>query len=222
MLRFYNMLKNLFLCLFFFVAPQIAFSDDEDFNQAKILIDKYFDSVSTMKAEFTQHILDKNDRKVELMKGSFFIEKPEKIRWQYIEPYEQIFLADGVNFWTYDVDLEQVTVKPQKEFLARAQFILFYDNNELMTKFEVASVDHEKEMLWIQLKPLRSNESGNEVILGFGRGILSEIKLVDSLDQTIIIDIKNLVLNQNIQSNIFELNLPLGVDILGEPLGLVN
>tara|TARA_B110000238_G_C15907096_1_gene344538 strand:- start:231 stop:701 length:471 start_codon:yes stop_codon:yes gene_type:complete len=156
------------------------------------------------------------------MKGSFFIEKPEKIRWQYIEPYEQIFLADGVNFWTYDVDLEQVTVKPQKEFLARAQFILFYDNNELMTKFEVASVDHEKEMLWIQLKPLLSNESGNEVILGFGRGILSEIKLVDSLDQTIIIDIKNLVLNQNIQSNIFELNLPLGVDILGEPLGLVN
>jgi len=222
MLRFYNMLKNLFLCLFFFVAPQIAFSDDEDFNQAKILIDKYFDSVSTMKAEFTQHILDKNDRKVELMKGSFFIEKPEKIRWQYIEPYEQIFLADGVNFWTYDVDLEQVTVKPQKEFLARAQFILFYDNNELMTKFEVASVDHEKEMLWIQLKPLLSNESGNEVILGFGRGILSEIKLVDSLDQTIIIDIKNLVLNQNIQSIIFELNLPLGVDILGEPLGLVN
>lgn len=222
MLRFFNMLKKLFLCLFFFVAPQIAFSTDEDFNQAKILIDKYFDSVSTMKAEFTQYILDNNDRKVELMKGSFFIEKPEKIRWQYTEPYEQIFLADGVNFWTYDVDLEQVTVKPQKEFLARAQFILFYDNNELMTKFEVASVNQEEGMLRIQLKPLRSKESNNEVMLGFSGDILSQIKLVDSLDQNIIIDIKNLVLNQNIQSKIFELNLPLSVDILGEPLKLAN
>ena len=91
-----------------------------------------------------------------------------------------------------------------------------------MTKFEVASVNHEEGMLRIQLKPLRSKESNNEVMLGFSGDILSQIKLVDSLDQNIIIDIKNLVLNKNIQSKIFELNLPLSVDILGEPLKLAN
>ena len=54
------------------------------------------------------------------------------------------------------------------------------------------------------------------------KSTLSEIKLVDSLDQTIVISIRNLVLNNKIQAKIFDLDLPLSVDIIGAPLALVK
>ena len=215
------MLKKNLLLSFFLLVPLVVFADNEDANQANALINKYFGSAITLQGDFAQYTLINNIKK-ESMEGKFFIEKPNKIRWHYMKPYEQIFLADGINFWTYDIDLEQATVKPQEEFLARSRFILFYDNKELMTEFEIAAVSLEEEIYTIILKPLKINESGNEIVLSFVKSTLSEIKLVDSLDQTIVISIRNLVLNNKIQAKIFDLDLPLSVDIIGAPLALVK
>jgi len=216
------MLKKQFLCLFFFLSPLVVMAGNDDLIQAKFLINKYFGASATMQADFIQHIFDSNYREIESMKGAFSIEKPKRFRWHYKQPYEQIFLADGINFWTYDVDLEQVIVKPQKQFLARAQFILFFSDSELMQRFEIISADLENEIFWIRLKSIVSQKAGDEIALGFRGNILFEIKLIDSLGQKITINFKNLILNKIIESTVFELDFPLGTDILGKPLIPVN
>lgn len=216
------MLNKQFLCLFFFFFPLLVMADSDDLTQAKFLINKYFGASTTMQADFTQHIFDNSYREIESMKGLFFIEKPKRFRWHYKQPYEQIFLADGINFWTYDVDLKQVIVKPQKQFLARAQFILFFNDSELMERFEIISADLEDKIFWIRLKSIISQKANDEIALGFIENILFEIKLIDSLGQKITINFKNLILNNIIESTVFELDFPLDTDILGKPLIPVN
>ena len=50
---------------------------------------------------------------VESSTGTLDIERPADFAGAISEPYEQLLIADGRNIWSYDLDLEQVTVKPQ-------------------------------------------------------------------------------------------------------------
>ncbi|HWM29675.1 MAG TPA: outer-membrane lipoprotein carrier protein LolA, partial [Woeseiaceae bacterium] len=88
------------------------------------LIEQFVESVQTMSGRFEQSLVDANDKVVESASGTFEIQRPGQLRWLYREPYEQVLVADGLNVWSYDVDLAQVTVKPQAEVLSSTPALL--------------------------------------------------------------------------------------------------
>ena len=80
---------------------------------ARTLLDAFADDLTSLTAEFTQVTVDGRDEVVEQSAGRMAFEAPEKIRWDYLEPFPQVLIADGERLWHYDEALEQVTVRPQ-------------------------------------------------------------------------------------------------------------
>ena len=86
-------------------------------------------------ASFTQELLDRNGKRIQAASGTMQFTRPGKFRWTYDKPYEQVRVGDGVKFWLYDVDLNQVTVKKLDAALGSSPAALLAGSNEIEKGF---------------------------------------------------------------------------------------
>ncbi len=92
-------------------------------------------STHSGQADFTQVLLDKNGKKIQSASGTMQFVRPGKFRWVYRKPYEQYIVGDGVKFWLYDADLNQVTVKKLDAALGSSPAALLSGSNEIERGF---------------------------------------------------------------------------------------
>ncbi|MDH4047342.1 MAG: outer membrane lipoprotein chaperone LolA [Gammaproteobacteria bacterium] len=187
-------------------------------KDGKSLLDHFLSDVKTLSARFEQSLVDDNDIVVEESAGTFEISRPGRFRWAYTEPYEQLLIADGLNVWSYDADLLQVTVKPQHEILQSTPALLFGGSADALADFEYVGSFSDRGTVWVRLRP-RDEQSGfSRVDLGFTDDQLSRMIFTDNLEQTTLVALFDVVVNSEIAADRFRFSLPAGVDLVGVPL----
>ena len=182
------------------------------------LIDDFVNNVRTMSGRFEQQLVDADDILIDQSSGTIEIQKPGRFRWTYLEPYEQILVADGLNVWSYDVDLEQVTVKAQAAVLANTPALLLGGSQNVLDDFEYIGSFQERGTVWVRLRPETTDNGFTKVELGFDEGKLSRMIFSDNLGQTTLIAFFDLSLNESIEAHRFSFSPPGDVDVVGQPL----
>jgi chaperone LolA len=150
--------------------------------------------------------------------GTLEIQRPGRFRWAYEQPYEQVLIADGLNIWSYDVDLAQVTVKPQAEVLGSTPASLLGGSAEVLDDFELVSSDVDRGTTWVRLQPRNQEGSFKDVQLGFTDGELSRMIFADNLEQTTLVALFDVAVNEPIDAGRFMFAVPPDVDLVGKPL----
>ena len=117
------------------------------------LVNDFVNDVITLDGRFEQSLIDAEGSIVETTSGTLEIARPTRFRWSYKEPYEQWLIADGINIWSYDLDLEQVTVKPQAEALASTPALLLGGSEEALAQFDFGGTTIEEITTWVRLDP---------------------------------------------------------------------
>lgn len=181
------------------------------------LVEEFVTEVRTMSGRFEQQLVDENDDVTDTSSGSFEIMRPGRFRWSYTEPYEQLLVADGTNVWSYDVDLEQVTVKPQAEALGSTPASLLGGSAEVLDNFEVQGSFTDRGTVWVRLQPKNGDTSFEMIELGFTDGVLTRMILTDDLEQTTLVALHDVEVNETIDPARFEFSPPEGVDLVGQP-----
>lgn len=187
-------------------------------EEGRTLVQGFLGGVETMQGRFEQSLVDADDRVVETSAGTFAIRRPGRFRWSYTEPYEQILVADGRNVWSYDVDLAQVTVKPQADVLGSTPALLLGGADEVLEDFAVVDSFEDRGTTWVRLVPEEAESSFSSVELGFTDGRLSRMIFVDNLEQTTLVALFDVQLNEPVDPSSFEFTPPAGVDVVGEPV----
>ena len=149
--------------------------------------------------------------------GTLDIQRPGRFRWAYNEPYEQWLVADSLNVWSYDVDLAQVTVKPQAEALANTPALLLGGSAGAMDGFLYDGSYEADELTWVRMRPEDTDSGFRQVELGFNDGVLARMAFLDNLEQTTLVALSDVVTNQTIDASQFEFVVPEGVDLVGTP-----
>lgn len=179
------------------------------------LID-FFTSFNSLKADYSQQVLDQRMRVQQTMTGQLLVLRPGKFRWDYFQPYQQHIVADGEKVWFYDVDLEQVTIKSQAATMGSTPAILLSDADELEKQFDILSVVREDRKTWYELIP-KDSESGFEALyIAMQDGVIAHMELKDSFGQLTRLDFDNVQINQPIEMSHFKLEIPEGVDVLDD------
>ena len=182
------------------------------------LIENFVQSVQTMRGRFEQSLVDANDAMVESANGTFEIRRPGQLRWFYEQPYEQLLVADGLNVWSYDVDLDQVTVKPQAEVLSSTPALLLGGSHDVLEDFTYDGSFEDRGTEWVRLLPSDPDSNFESVELGFNDGTLTRMIFADNLDQTTLVAMHDVVLNEPLDAERFRFVPPEGVDVVGKPL----
>jgi outer membrane lipoprotein carrier protein len=180
-------------------------------------VQQFVSDVRSMSGRFEQSLVDADDEIVETSEGTFEILRPGRFRWTYTEPYEQVLVADGTNVWSYDVDLAQVTVKPQSEVLGSTPASLLGGSDRVLDEFKVVGSDEDRGTLWVRLEPRNTDTNFETVDLGFTDGVLSRMMLSDNLEQTTLVALFDVEVNAEIDPVRFRFTPPADVDVVGTP-----
>lgn len=199
------------------LAGSVRAADDGSVD-GQALLDAFLNDVRSMTASFEQSLIDAGQEIVESSSGTLQIRRPGQFRWTYTDPYEQILVADGLNLWSYDVDLEQVTVKAQSSVLANTPAILLGGNRSVLDDFEIIDSGSERGTTWVRLRPRNPDNGFDQVRLGFDGGELREMIFSDSLEQETRITLSDVTTNEDLEDSFFQFSVPTGVDLVGEPL----
>lgn len=176
----------------------------------------FLKNVHTLKADFTQVVLDANLRQVKQTSGTLAIKRPDRFRWDYAAPNNEIIVADGKRVWIYDVELQQVTVKPLSGTLAASPAVLLSGSNDVARNFVVKDLGQENGLEWVGLTPKVQDTDFESVKLGFRDANVSVMELKDALGNLTRITFSHLVLNPAIPNSAFQFTPPAGADVIGD------
>ena len=213
-----NGLARLAPSLLAIVGFAASAAEPVDEETGRQLVDSFVEDITTFSAGFEQVLLDPDGDVLERTIGTLEISRPGKFRWSYIEPYEQWLVADGLNIWSYDVDLAQVTVKPQAEALANTPALLLGGAEDALDQFDYVGSYRETVTTWVQLAPKNTESGFMRVELGFIDDMLTRMVFFDNLDQTTLVEFDDLLVNTPIEPGRFEVTAPDDVDVVGTPV----
>lgn len=182
------------------------------------LVNDFVNDVITLQGRFEQSLIDAQGAVVEVTSGTLEIERPTRFRWTYTDPYEQWLVADGLNVWSYDVDLAQVTVKPQAKALSNTPALLLGGSSDALEQFRFDGSMVEKGTTWVRMRPIDDSSGFNRLELGFTDGQLSRMVFFDNLEQTTLVALYDVIVNEPIDAAQFEFVVPDDADLVGEPV----
>ncbi len=206
-----------FLCslLLAFALPAVVAAGED---RGRMLVDGFLRDVTTLSGRFEQSLVDAEGAVVEISRGEMLIERPGRFRWIYSEPYEQWLVADGLNIWSYDVDLAQVTVKPQDEALSNTPALLLGGAGEALEQFLFDGSYMQEETTWVRMRPVDDSSGFDRVELGFTGTELRRMAFFDNLGQTTVVELSDLRINEPVDAAVFEFVVPDDADLVGVPL----
>jgi outer membrane lipoprotein carrier protein len=184
----------------------------------ELLVNNFLQDVITLQGRFEQSLIDAEGAVVERSSGTLKIERPGRFRWAYSEPYEQWLVADGLNIWSYDVDLAQVTVKAQADALANTPALLLGGSVEALEQFRFDGSMVEKGTTWVRMIPIDTKSGFERMELGFFDGQLNRMVFFDNLDQTTLVALYDVKTNEPIDAEQFSFTVPDDVDLVGVPV----
>lgn len=200
------------------LAPLAAVTDELTGPDASIeLLDRLLLDLDSFRGDFEQSVLDADGAVVDRSRGSLEIDRPGRFRWMTLEPYEQWLLADGLNVWSYDVDLAQVTVKPQSEALANTPALLLGGGRDALDAFAVEAPAVGNGFTSVRLVP-EDRESGfRSVDLVFAGDTLTRMVFLDNLEQQTIVSFTDVETDVVLEPGRFVFVVPADADLVGTP-----
>lgn len=187
-------------------------------GEATERLQAFFNEKGALRAQFVQQVQGAAFAQPEESRGVLMMQRPGKFRWDYREPYEQQIVADGQRLWIYDMDLEQVVVKPMDEALGDTPALLLSGKGAVEERFQVQELSPTEDgLLWVELTP-KQKESGFESLrLGFQGKELAQMELTDSFGQLTRLRFSRQEHDVELPADTFHFVPPKGVDVVGDP-----
>lgn len=168
----------------------------------------FYDRVDSLSADFQQVQRDSSGAVIQKASGIFLLSRPDRFRWAYQEPYEQIIVSNGDAFRFYDVDLAQVTVREVNDSLRATPAQLLAGGASLDKAFKVSNQGEQDGLTWVELVPRDDNSDFKSIRIGLSDNVPSTMVLNDQLGQTTRITFDNVRVNPDIAGDRFELDIP--------------
>lgn len=200
------------ILLLAFMAPAWGASD------ARAKLNNFFTKVSTIQGSFVQEVYNKQGALKQTARGNFFLSRPGKFRWIYQTPDQQEIISDGRNFWIYDKELDQVTVKAVNQALSSTPVALLMQRTVPDSQFKVEEMKQKANGWdWFYLTPHRKNAEFQAISLGFDNaGNIRQMVMYDHIGQETAMTFSARS-NVAIDQNRFRFVPPAHVDVVGKP-----
>jgi len=179
---------------------------------------QFLQGLEGLQAQFKQTLSDRSGQVTDESNGTLAIKRPNRFRWDYRDPYEQLIVADGTRVWVYDSDLEQVTVRKLDVALSSTPAMLLSGEGALEDNFTVVDATERDGVVWVTLQPKRNDTDFKSVRLGFTASgkELRAMELADKLGQTTLLEFSQFERNPSLDPSRFVFKVPPGADVIGD------
>ncbi len=183
-------------------------------------LDQFLDNLQSLRANFSQVVVDAKGVELERGEGSLLVRRPGRFRWEYTPEGEgpQLLVADGLNLWFYDRDLQQATVKPAAAALTTTPVILLSGTaTEMRAAFSIVAEETRDGLEWVQVTPRSATAEFSSAELGFRGTQLARLVIHDRLNQIETLTFTRSARDARVEDAELRFSPPAGVDVIGTP-----
>lgn len=183
--------------------------------------DEHYNHLKTFKADFTEIYKGPGVSRTE--SGTLWLKKPGRMRWEYREPRQKLFLTDSHTAFFYVTGERQARKTPLKDL----------DDIRSPLRYLLGKTKLQKELEGLSFAPdLTPARAGDSVLRGVPKGmkdriseILLEISPAFQIDRIVIREVdgtttdfifSNTQENVSVQDSLFRFTPPAGVEVIEE------
>lgn len=171
--------------------------------------------LETLEARFEQRVIRGDGAIEDESAGHVWLRQPHFFRWEYGGEFPEVVVADGTRVWIHDIELEQVTVKPQAELASDSPLLVLTDIRRLDEQFEVREAGDIDGMNLLELRPLSAEAEFDRVLLGLRGDLLRLLAMEDAFGLRTEIHFSDMRRNGPLDDSLFRFTPPDGVDVIG-------
>jgi outer membrane lipoprotein carrier protein len=169
--------------------------------------------VKTGQASFTQTVTAADGVRRRSSSGSFEFERPNRFRFSYEKPFEQLIVADGRKVWIWDADLNQASSRAYSQALGATPAALLAGTN-LEADFTLSNAPAADGLQWALAVPKAQDGSFQSMRVGFQGRELAAVEIVDSFGQRSLLRFANFKTNPPLAAARFSFVPPPGADVI--------
>lgn len=221
MMTFIQPFRRAALCLSACLFSQASVAARAD---AVATLRSFAHDVQSGRAAFTQTVTSPDGKKVRKSTGTLELLRPNRFRFEYKAPTEQVIVGDGKKVWLYDADLNQVTVRPMGQAVGATPAALLAGGDALERDFILQALPQPAggasdaaAMAWVQAVPRQKDGQFQSVKVGFKGTMLAALEVLDSFGQTSRLDFSQFDTKVAVPAARFVFTPPPGADVLNQP-----
>ena len=169
--------------------------------------------VKTGRAAFTQVVTSPDGVKKKNSSGTFEFSRPNRFRFAYLKPFEQVIVADGQKVWIFDADLNQASSRKLSAALGNTPAALLAGGS-LDKDFDVSALPAKDGLEWAQALPRMKEGAFQSMRIGFKGKELAAVEIVDSFGQRSLLQFTQFVANPSLSADSFKFTPPAGADVI--------
>ena len=169
--------------------------------------------VKSGRAQFTQTVTSPDGAKKKTSSGHFEFARPNRFRFAYTRPFEQLIVGDGKKVWIYDADLNQVSSRKIGAALGATPAALLAGGS-MDKDFELAALPDQGGLAWVKATPRAKDGAFQSLSIGFKGKELAAIDIQDSFGQHSRLDFSHMVANPDLPDGTFAYTPPAGAEVI--------
>ena len=169
--------------------------------------------VKTGRAAFTQTVTSPDGAKKKTSSGRFEFARPDRFRFDYLKPFEQLIVCDGQSVWIFDADLNQASRRNYSEALGATPAALLA-GADLARDFDLTALPSKDGLDWAQATPKARDGAFQSMRIGFRGKQLMAVEITDSFSQRSLLQFTQFAANVELPPQGFKFVVPSGVEVL--------
>ncbi|NCV53676.1 MAG: outer membrane lipoprotein carrier protein LolA [Betaproteobacteria bacterium] len=167
---------------------------------------------SAFSGQFSQLVYDNKSQLIEEASGDVVFKKPHFFKWIYQAPHQNQIIGDGETVYIYDPDLSQVIMSRFSQSKSNNPANIFFLNN-LEESFKVTKILIDDEV-WYRCESKSKDIDYQSIEISFNKDKIKSMKVIDGLQNKIIINFVNISYSTDIDEASFLFNVPDNVEVI--------
>ncbi len=177
-----------------------------------------WDSASSYKAVFKQHIEISGIGGDVSSGGIFYFEKPDKMRWDYLEGDKQQVVGDGRWIWVYQPDLEQVyKISYTQAFGSGGLVSLLAGREGIAQRYDLKLLSDDASAVSMRLTPKSGVGETLELLLDADTMDLRTVQITDPAGSVTSVEFNDVTRNVKLEAKLFSFEPPKDTDVITTP-----
>jgi outer membrane lipoprotein carrier protein len=169
--------------------------------------------VKTGQAKFTQTVTSADGARTKTSSGSFEFQRPNRFRFAYAKPFEQLIVADGQKVWIFDADLNQASSRKLSQALGSTPAALLA-GGALDSEFDLEAEPARDGLDWALARPKAKDGPFQSMRVGFKGKELAAVEITDSFGQRSRLVFSDFGANVTLPADRFRFVPPAGADVI--------
>jgi outer membrane lipoprotein carrier protein len=190
-------------------------------DEAVQRLEATYRGVRDLKADFQQAAFNRTLGQTLEAKGTLYLKKPGKLRWEYATPTPQQIVSDGAKLWVYTPELKQVNVTPAPQALAGPAGSFLHGLGQVREQFEVRFLNPAQPtdpdgLAVLDLTPKQPQPLLARLVLAVDpkSGLCRKAVIYDELGNTVTLRFLDVAVNPGLADTLFVFTPPPGVVVV--------